>query len=233
MRKAKPYILLGCIVTAVFILALSLPELLMKADFNRPLNEVHRAEQNFGGPDLSMSFVNMSFSDTSLLINEVIEVVKTEAEALDGWPPSKTCDLAASALERFHEAGLYPEVPESGFLNWYTTSWELKHYEDKYFGIYSCDVWVIRFERYDRKVSHTLFLDQGGGIHRIEMTWDETADVNNCKELEGIEKWVKRLGESGREAIPAGLLGFYIPADSGPAEISWEVTKQRFVLTVW
>lgn len=76
----------------------------MKEDFNRPLNEVHRAEQNFGGPDLSMSFVNMSFSDTSLLINEVIEVVKTEAEALDGWPPSKTCDLAASALERFHEA---------------------------------------------------------------------------------------------------------------------------------
>ena len=95
MRKAKPYILLGSIVTAVFILALSLPELFMKADFNRPLNEVHRAEQNFGGPDLSMSFVNMSFSDTSLLINEVIEVVKTEAEALDGWPPSKTCDLAA------------------------------------------------------------------------------------------------------------------------------------------
>jgi hypothetical protein len=81
------------------------------------------------------------------------EALITEYEAVS---------LAEAALDRLHEAGLYPSTISSDYGNWY--SWTANCYKatDTTFNTYTSYYWVISFARYDETENHTVLMTEGG-----------------------------------------------------------------------
>lgn len=164
--------MIGGIGLLLMVFAMFLPELFVKQSWEARAGRVAAAEKSFQGEALEAKGTKISFYDKVILVNGNIErneMKISDPAAVDCLSLEDAVDMGKDAIREMYGEGYYPTVLDSGFENWYSCSGSLYRYTEQYFG-YSCFVWALDFVRYDKSVTHQIYLDgQTGALFYARM----------------------------------------------------------------
>lgn len=187
LGKLKKAAVAGGIGLLLIAFAMFSPELFVKHSWDARAGCVTTAEKRFQGEALEAKGAKISFYDKVILVNGNIErneMKISDPAAVDCLSLETAVDMGKDAIRKLHEEGYYPTVLDSGFENWYSFSGSLYRYTEQYYG-YSCFVWVLDFVRYDKAVTHQIYVDgQTGALIFAQMDGgadypeDKTREIN-------------------------------------------------------
>lgn len=172
-KKKKIIVILCPSLLLLLVLALFIPELILKKSWEGETGKVSISDKDFQGDELQVFNTSMDFFDKVVLLNQNVD--KNEFEIND--PLNYDCMSLSEAVIRareevakLYEDEMYPVLLE-GYKNWYSYSGSLYQYTEQYFSNYSCFVWKIIFKLYDGNVQQVIHMDaQTGKIFKAMVT---------------------------------------------------------------
>ncbi len=164
-KKKKAVVILCPSFLLLLVLAMFLPEFILKKSWDGKMERASISDKDFQGDELQVTNTNMNFFDKVVLLNQNVD--KNEFEISD--PSSYDCMSLGEAVIRAREKiaglvedGVYP-VSLEGYQNWYTYSGSLYQYTEQYFSNYSCFVWKLVFKLYDGTIQQVIHMDAQTG----------------------------------------------------------------------
>lgn len=83
---------------------------------------------------------------------------------------SKAVEMAKNQLEYLFALNLFPDSVKSSYNNWYSWSSKVYSYSEQSFHTYTCNLWEITFEKYDKSMKHTILMTEDGIILQATST---------------------------------------------------------------
>ena len=173
-HSKKHISIIGTFIICICILfactSVCLPKLFLDRHQKKNLDKVNVVPtEYYSGPSVAVvksASRQLSFYQKLQLITNVwdsnISIASKEECSISEY---EAYTLAAGSIFKLHyNKGLYPELLNSEYENWY--SWKATPYKavDTTFGIYAAIYWEIVFTRYDSSETHTVIIDENGEV---------------------------------------------------------------------
>lgn len=180
-KKKKIIVILCPSLLLLLVLALFIPEFIMKKSWDGEIGKVSISDKDFQGDELQVFNTSMDFFDKVVLLNQNVDKNEFEINAPSDYDCMSLSEAVIKAREevaRLYEDEMYP-VLLGGYENWYSYSGSLYQYTEQYFSNYSCFVWKIIFKLYDGNVWQVLHVDaQTGKIFKAMITGAKNVSGN-------------------------------------------------------
>lgn len=183
LKSKKTYITMG--IAAIVMASISVPGVLLNSKYNQFHKDLEVLPERYFPTSASME----NRSDSLLLPIDRVNIITgiwdnaiTEVDDDKGLlSPIQAVKLAKKQIDVLYKLKLYPDSIESSYENWYSWSTKLYRYHESSFNMYSSNLWVITFTKYDNSAVHTILMTEDGYILQAEADHVplSTASCNN------------------------------------------------------
>lgn len=162
------------ILTPLFVLvvlcsAIYVPRYLLIQKYDTDSEQIHTAPESYylasNTAMAKRASELLSAADKMKLITGVWDSEYQEIQVKDAnLSETQAVEIAKNQLEYLYALNLYPDSVKSSYNNWYSWTSKVYSYSEQSFHTYTCNLWEITFEKYDKSIKHTILMTEDGII---------------------------------------------------------------------